>query len=37
MIRGFGPVKDANRLKAEKQRGTLLGKLTATPVPVAAQ
>jgi indolepyruvate ferredoxin oxidoreductase len=37
MIRGFGPVKDANRLEAEKQRGTLLGKLTAAPVPVAAQ
>ena len=36
MIRGFGPVKDANRLAAEKQRSTLLSRLAAPPVPVAA-
>jgi indolepyruvate ferredoxin oxidoreductase len=37
MIRGFGPVKDANRVKAEEQRGALLGRLTAAPLPVAAK
>jgi indolepyruvate ferredoxin oxidoreductase len=37
MIRGFGPVKDANRLEAERERGTLLGKLTSAPVPVGAE
>ncbi len=35
MIRGFGPVKDANRAKAEEQRGVLLPRLTAAPLPVA--
>lgn len=34
-IRGFGPVKDANRAKAEVTRATLLHGLTA-PAPVAA-
>jgi indolepyruvate ferredoxin oxidoreductase len=37
MIRGFGPVKEANRAKAEKERGTLLARFTAQPAPVAAQ
>jgi indolepyruvate ferredoxin oxidoreductase len=37
MIRGFGPVKDANRWEAERERGTLLGKLTSAPVPVGAE
>jgi indolepyruvate ferredoxin oxidoreductase len=37
MIRGFGPVKDANRVQAEQQRGALLGRLTAAPLPVAAK
>jgi hypothetical protein len=37
MIRGFGPVKDANRAKAEAQRGRLLSRLTASPLPMAAQ
>ena len=37
MIRGFGPVKDANRAKAEKERRTLLSRLAATPLPVAAE
>jgi indolepyruvate ferredoxin oxidoreductase len=36
MIRGFGPVKDANRAKAEEQRGVLLPRLTAASLPVAA-
>ena len=36
-IRGFGPVKEANRVKAEEQRRTLLARLTAEPVPVAAE
>ncbi|MFI5019818.1 MAG: DUF6537 domain-containing protein, partial [Dongiales bacterium] len=33
-IRGFGPVKDANRAKAEITRNGLLERLTA-PAPVA--
>ena len=33
-IRGFGPVKDANRTKAEARRTQLLGQLDR-PVPVA--
>jgi indolepyruvate ferredoxin oxidoreductase len=37
MIRGFGPVKDANRLKAEEQRRVLLPRLAAAPLPVAAE
>ena len=37
MIRGFGPVKDANRAKAQEQRRTLLPRLAAAPVPVAAE
>jgi indolepyruvate ferredoxin oxidoreductase len=34
-IRGFGPVKDANRAKAEERRKGLLADLTASAVPVA--
>ena len=40
MIRGFGPVKDANRVKAEAQRRALLAKLAApavAPVAMAAE
>ncbi len=37
MIRGFGPVKDANRAKAEQQRHALLARLTEAPAPVAAK
>ena len=37
MIRGFGPVKDANRPKAEKERRALLSRLAADAVPVAAE
>ena len=29
MIRGFGPVKDANRVKAEARREMLLARLAA--------
>jgi indolepyruvate ferredoxin oxidoreductase len=36
-IRGFGPVKDANRVKAEEQRRLLLARLAAQPAPVAAK
>jgi indolepyruvate ferredoxin oxidoreductase len=36
MIRGFGPVKHANRAKAEEQRRALLPRLAATRLPVAA-
>jgi indolepyruvate ferredoxin oxidoreductase len=36
MIRGFGPVKEANRLKAEQHRAALLPRLAATPQPVPA-
>ena len=31
MIRGFGPVKDANRVKAEEQRRVLLPRLDRRP------
>ncbi len=40
MIRGFGPVKEANRAKAMERRKTLLAKLNApeaAPVAVAAE
>jgi indolepyruvate ferredoxin oxidoreductase len=37
MIRGYGPVKDANRAKAEEKRRVLLAALAATPMPVAAE
>ena len=37
MIRGFGPVKDANRAKAEERRKSLLPRLTAAPVAMAAE
>jgi indolepyruvate ferredoxin oxidoreductase len=37
VIRGFGPVKDANRAKAEEQRRGLLARLAAAPVAVAAE
>jgi indolepyruvate ferredoxin oxidoreductase len=37
MIRGFGPVKEANRVKAEEQRRALLARLAAAPVKVAAE
>jgi indolepyruvate ferredoxin oxidoreductase len=37
MIRGFGPVKDANRVKAQEQRRALLPRLATAPVPVAAE
>jgi hypothetical protein len=36
-IRGFGPVKDANRVQAQEQRTALLSRLTAAPLPVAAE
>jgi indolepyruvate ferredoxin oxidoreductase len=39
-IRGFGPVKDANREKAMQRRATLLGEIDAPvtpPVPMAAE
>ncbi|MGA8194252.1 MAG: DUF6537 domain-containing protein, partial [Acetobacteraceae bacterium] len=37
MIRGFGPVKEANRMKAQEQRSALLPRLADRPVPVAAE
>jgi indolepyruvate ferredoxin oxidoreductase len=37
MIRGFGPVKDANRAKAEAKRRELLSRLAVTPATVAAE
>src|SRR5271166_760525 len=37
MIRGFGPVKEGNRVKAEEQRRGLLARLAAAPVTVAAE
>jgi indolepyruvate ferredoxin oxidoreductase len=37
MIRGFGPVKDANRVKAEEQRRVLLARLAPAPEAVAAE
>ncbi len=36
MIRGFGPVKEANRLKAEEQRKVLLSQLAPVPMQMAA-
>jgi indolepyruvate ferredoxin oxidoreductase len=37
-IRGFGPVKDANRVKADARRGTLRAALAQTePMPIAAE
>ncbi|HET7882814.1 MAG TPA: DUF6537 domain-containing protein, partial [Acetobacteraceae bacterium] len=33
MIRGFGPVKDANRAKAETQRQSLLAEFAGLPLP----
>ena len=36
-IRGFGPVKEANRDKATAQRTALLAQLTAPPMAVAAE
>jgi indolepyruvate ferredoxin oxidoreductase len=36
-IRGFGPVKEANRLKAEKERRVLLARLAPAPLAVAAE
>ncbi len=36
-IRGFGPVKDANRAKAEARRKVLLESLQAPPLAVAAE
>jgi indolepyruvate ferredoxin oxidoreductase len=36
-IRGFGPVKDANRAKAAARRKTLLDGLAARPVAMAAE
>ena len=35
MIRGFGPVKDANREKAESRRHALLPRLAVTPAALA--
>jgi indolepyruvate ferredoxin oxidoreductase len=37
MIRGFGPVKEANHEKAEEQRRALLARLAPAPVAVAAE
>jgi indolepyruvate ferredoxin oxidoreductase len=37
MIRGFGPVKEANRQKAEAKRQELLARPTPQPVAVAAE
>ena len=37
MIRGFGPVKEANRQKADVRRQELLARLNRAPVAVAAQ
>jgi indolepyruvate ferredoxin oxidoreductase len=37
VIRGFGPVKEANREKAEAKRGALLAALDAPPLAVAAE
>jgi indolepyruvate ferredoxin oxidoreductase len=37
-IRGFGPVKDANRVKADARRSALLTALSsAEPLPIAAE
>ena len=35
MVRGFGPVKQANRVKAEARREMLLARLTAAPREMA--
>jgi indolepyruvate ferredoxin oxidoreductase len=37
LIRGFGPVKAANRIRAEEQRRALLPRLAGATVAVAAQ
>jgi indolepyruvate ferredoxin oxidoreductase len=37
MIRGFGPVKEANRHKAQEKRQALLPRLEAAPMAVAAE
>jgi indolepyruvate ferredoxin oxidoreductase len=37
LIRGFGPVKDANRVKAEEERRALLARLAPEPVPVPSK
>ena len=37
MIRGFGPVKDANRVKAEERRPGLLSRLDLLALAVAAE
>ena len=37
IVRGFGPVKDANRAKAAARRKTLLDGLAARPVALAAE
>jgi indolepyruvate ferredoxin oxidoreductase len=37
MVRGFGPVKDANRAKAETERRALLARLAAGPAAVAGE
>jgi indolepyruvate ferredoxin oxidoreductase len=37
MIRGFGPVKEANRMKAAEQRRALLPRLADSAVPVTAE
>jgi indolepyruvate ferredoxin oxidoreductase len=37
IIRGFGPVKDANRAKAEQERRALLSRLTARPAAIEAE
>ena len=36
LVRGFGPVKDANRVKAETRRAMLLQQLAAPTRQVAA-
>jgi indolepyruvate ferredoxin oxidoreductase len=37
MVRGFGPVKEANRVMAQEQRRALLPRLADSPVRVAAE
>jgi len=36
-IRGFGPVKEANRVKAMARRQAMLGRLRQTPLAAAAE
>ena len=36
MVRGFGPVKQANHAKAQAKRAELLGRLTPAPMAMAA-